>query len=159
MCVWKFIKELFLCPWRDEQRQKDMKKLWSTCSLPTSLTLTLSRKHLLGGSARDCDSLPRDIVAHGLWTCTGFRSIQGALHSVCPWSNSRNFLTLHHFSHPSWDNFCPQTPYFLALLAWYWWAFCSPGIVNLGLQLTEPSAPEPEETMWVWNLDKKNYPV
>lgn len=130
MCDWKFIQELFLCPWRGEQRRKDMKTLWSMCSLPTSLTLTLSRKHLLGGSVRDCDSLPRDIVAHGLWTCADFRSIQDALHSVSPWSNSRNFLIL---SHPSWDNFYPQPPYSPELLAWYLWAFCSPGIVNLRL--------------------------
>lgn len=134
MCVWKFVQELFLCPWRGEQRQKDMKKLWSMCSLPTSLTLTLSREHLLGGSVRGRGSLPRDVVAHGLWTCAGYRSTQGALHSVSPWSNSRNFLIIYHFFLSSFlRQFRSPTPYSPALLAWYLWAFCSPGIVNLRL--------------------------
>lgn len=104
-------------------------------------------KHLLGGSVRECHSLPGDI-AHGPWICAGFRSIQGDLTQAPSFS-----LILPH-------NFCPLP----SILQHYWlhigelWVHLEQWIWG-SLQLAGPSAPEPEGTMWIWNLTKKNNPI
>lgn len=81
---------------KGEQRQKDVKKVVENVFTSYFPELWLCQGDLLlGVSVRECGSLPGGI-AHDLWTCAGFRSIQGAITQTPSFS----LILPHNFCSP-----------------------------------------------------------
>ena len=113
-------------------------EMWRKCSLPTSLSSD-SVKPLLEGSVESVRVFLGN-VAHGLWTCAGFRGCtvspnqysRGSYMGFYPQCNYRHFWIHHHLFLSSFLAVSvPLHSLFPSITDSIWVGFCSPGRVRL----------------------------